>query len=97
MSIEFLNGKQNGPFLLNYPNDKPEWKGFYKNDIREGQWTHYDPQGNKDSAIEYKNGVASNAAALDAKEQELLKELEKQKGKIPEPDEINIMTPAKKE
>jgi len=96
-SSEFLNGKRNGTFILYYPDSKIEWKGSYKNDIREGQWVHYDPLGKINSTIEYKNGVASNAAELDAKEQELLKEIEKKKGKIPEPDETNIMNPAKNE
>jgi len=91
MSSGFLNGKRTGAFLLNYPTNKPEWKGLYKDDKREGKWLHYDPLGKNDSTIEYKNGVASNAAELDAKEQELLKQIEKNKGKIPEPSEDNIM------
>jgi antitoxin component YwqK of YwqJK toxin-antitoxin module len=91
----FLNGKHNGPFKLNYPDNKPELEGLYKDDMREGQWVHHDPQGNNDLTIEYKNGIASNADELDAKEQGLLEQIEKKKGKIPEPDETNIMNPAK--
>lgn len=97
MSAEFLNGKRNGAFMLNYPDKKPEWKGLYKNDIKEGQWLHYGPDGKNDSTLAYKNGVASNAKELDDKEQELLKQIEKKKGKIPEPDENNIRNPAKNE
>ena len=97
MSTSFINGKRNGEFSLYYPDKHLEWKGTYQNDKREGKWEHFDPTGQKDVTIEYKDGEALNAAELDAKEQELLKEIEKQKGKIPEPDEINFLTPAAKQ
>ena len=95
MSTSFANGKRTGAFILNYPDNKPEWKGLYKDDKREGKWVHYDPSGKNDTSIEYKDGEALNAAELDAKEQELLKQIEKQKGKIPEPDETNFMGPGR--
>jgi antitoxin component YwqK of YwqJK toxin-antitoxin module len=95
MSSGFLNGKRTGAFVLNYPNGLPEWRGIYKDDKREGTWLHYDPSGKNDSTIEYKNGVAANADELDTKEQELLKQIEKNKGVIPEPTENNIMNPTR--
>ena len=87
----YIDGKRNGNFLINYPDNKPEWVGTYTNDKREGTWTHFDPSGNVVSTIEYKNGVASNADELQAKEQKMLDDIDKQKGKIPEPDETNFI------
>jgi antitoxin component YwqK of YwqJK toxin-antitoxin module len=91
MSTSFVNGKRDGQFLLNYPNKLVEWKGSYQDDKREGTWEHFDPTGQKDVTIEYKDGEPLNAAELDSKEQDLLKSIEKQKGKIPEPDETNFL------
>ena len=85
-----MNGKRTGEFLLNYSDNRPEWKGLYANDKREGRWSHFDAKGKIDTNIEYKDGIATNAAELEAKEQELLKMIDKQKGKIPEPDETNF-------
>jgi antitoxin component YwqK of YwqJK toxin-antitoxin module len=87
----YVDGKRNGDFTVNYPDNKPEWQGAYVDDKREGKWTHYDPDGSVQSVTEYKNGVATNADELQAKEQKKLDDIEKQKGKIPEPDETNIM------
>jgi antitoxin component YwqK of YwqJK toxin-antitoxin module len=95
MSASFVDGKRNGEFILNYPNKLTEWKGYYKNDKRDGLWEHFDPAGNKDVSIKYRDGEPENAAELDAKEQELLNEIEKVKGKIPEPDETNFLPETK--
>lgn len=91
----YVDGKRDGNFTVYYPDNKPEWQGFYKDDKREGKWTHFDPNGGVVSVTEYKDGVATNADELQAKEQKALDEIEKQKGKIPEPDEINSMPGAR--
>lgn len=96
LATAFVNGKRTGEFVLNYPDNRPEWNGYYINDKREGKWSHFDVNQKDTTVIEYKNGIAINAAELEAKEQKLLKEIEKAKGKIPEPDETNFM-PEKKE
>ena len=90
-STFFIGGKCEGVFILNYPDNRVELTGMYKDDKREGKWIHYNVEGKEDSIIEYKDGVALNAAELETKEQKLLEEIDKQKGKIPEPDETNIM------
>lgn len=90
-ATSFVNDKRNGVFMMNYPDGKPEWKGFYKADKREGKWIHYDINGKEIRAIEYKDGIASNAEQLLEEEQKELEAIERQKGKIPEPDETNLM------
>ncbi|MDP4208579.1 MAG: toxin-antitoxin system YwqK family antitoxin [Bacteroidota bacterium] len=92
MSSAFSNGKRTGAFLLNYPDNKPEWIGAYLNDKPEGKWKHFDTLGQNDTNIEYKNGEALNAAELDAKEKESMDKISKMRGRIPEPDE-NSMVP----
>jgi antitoxin component YwqK of YwqJK toxin-antitoxin module len=94
-STTFVNDKRNGTFVVNYPDNKPEWKGTYKDDKRDGKWIHYDINGKEIKIIEYKDGVASNAEQLQEEEQKELDAIEKQKGKIPEPDETNIMPGAR--
>jgi antitoxin component YwqK of YwqJK toxin-antitoxin module len=96
LSTICTNGKRNGQFVSNYPDGKPEWKGNYINDKREGKWENFDPSGVVLTTIEYKDGVATNQAELNAKQQELLQQIEKQQGKIAEPDQNNIMNPAQK-
>ena len=91
MATFFAYGKRNGDFIIYYPDNHVEWKGFYENDQREGKWIHFNPEGGVEVTIEYKKGVATNAAELDAKEQEILQQIEKLKGKIPEPDEMNFL------
>lgn len=91
MSATFVNGKRLGDFMIYYPDTHIEWKGYYENDVREGNWIYYNPEGGVEVTIKYKNGEALNKAELDAKEQEILKQIENQKGKIPEPDETNFL------
>jgi antitoxin component YwqK of YwqJK toxin-antitoxin module len=90
MNSGFVSGKRNGVFVLNYPDGKPEWKGSYMNDKREGKWVNLDPTGNEILTIEYKAGVALNEAELNAQEQEILQQIDKQQGKIPEPSEEDM-------
>jgi antitoxin component YwqK of YwqJK toxin-antitoxin module len=94
-STSFVDGKREGEFVINYPDNKVELKGLYKNDKREGNWVHYNVDGQQDSVTEYKDGVASNADELHAKEQKMLEDIESKKGKIPEPDETNFIPGSK--
>lgn len=87
----FIQGKREGDFLFFYPNKSLEWKGFYKNDKKSGVWQHFTPDAKPEAQIEFVDGIAKNAEELDKKEQQLLKEIEQKKGKIPEPDENNII------
>lgn len=89
-STSYLDGKRHGQFVANYPDGKPEWKGMYQNDMREGKWNHYDINGQIIRTVEYKDGIALNAEKLLEEEQKFLDAIEKQKGKIPEPDESNV-------
>lgn len=90
-STFYTNGKRSGTFITNYPDGHMEWKGIYQNDKREGKWTHYDITGKEINSVEYKDGVALNADQLMKEEQKQLDNIEKLKGKIPEPDENSIM------
>lgn len=87
----YKDGKREGEYVFNYPDSKPEWVGTYVDDKREGKWTHYGINGNVESIIEYKNGIALNEDELQAKEKKMLEDIDKQKGKFQEPDETNMV------
>lgn len=91
LATAYRNGKRNGNFIVNYPNDKPEWKGMYIDDIKDGKWIHYNPDGTLDIEIEFVKGVARNSQEMDDRESKFLEQFEKLKGSIPEPDENSVM------
>jgi antitoxin component YwqK of YwqJK toxin-antitoxin module len=95
MYSAFTNGKRTGNFVFNYPNDIPEWTGKYVNDKMEGKWLRYNESGKIIATIEYKDGIATNEKELSEKETEMLRQLEKKRGTIAEPDESNIMGPTR--
>jgi antitoxin component YwqK of YwqJK toxin-antitoxin module len=87
----FTAGKRSGAFILNYPNGIPEWNGKYVDDKMDGKWVHFNEKGIPETTIEYKDGKAPNASELEEKQSQLLKDLEKKKGQIPEPNIDDVM------
>ncbi len=74
-----VNGKMEGPMLRWYKTGQIEVKGQYKNDLKDGVWTFYGEEGEKDT-ITYKNGHDINEAAVEKKEsEEYKKNIEKGK------------------
>jgi antitoxin component YwqK of YwqJK toxin-antitoxin module len=84
-----------GLFKVYYPGGKVENEGQFVNNKMEGDWKYYDMDGNLKMTIKYVNGVAQNTDVLDKQEAEYFKNLDKNKGTIPEPDE-NSMAPMPK-
>lgn len=41
MSQTFKNGKLNGKIFENYENGKIHFSGFYKNDLKDGEWIYF--------------------------------------------------------
>jgi antitoxin component YwqK of YwqJK toxin-antitoxin module len=94
LKTTFKEGKLEGEFLVNYDSGKPYLKGGYKNGLREGKWIFYSEEGTIDMELTYHLGVTSDTDKLDARQQELFKMIEENKGKFEEPDETNFLTPA---
>jgi antitoxin component YwqK of YwqJK toxin-antitoxin module len=88
LKANYKDGKLNGIFMTYFNNGKPEYSGQYKNDAREGSWIIYNPQGSVRSKIDYVNGMVKNPGFYkDASD--LLDELDKNKGKIPDPEKTD--------
>ncbi|HOZ39277.1 MAG TPA: hypothetical protein PLL25_00615 [Flavobacteriales bacterium] len=43
----YVNGKENGPSVVNHPNGIPFYVGQYLQGVNHGQWVFYDEQGNE--------------------------------------------------
>jgi antitoxin component YwqK of YwqJK toxin-antitoxin module len=90
----YREGKLEGEFLVYYDSGKPYLKGGYKNDLREGEWIFFSEDGTTDMELAYHAGVTPDAEKLDARQQELFRTIEENKGKFEEPDETNFLAPA---
>lgn len=81
----YSEGKMNGKFEAWFSNGTKMYSGMYKNDIRDGQWLIYNEDGSVKYSIEYKNGIPDNPK-MDEDASNYIDALEKQKGKIPDPE-----------
>jgi len=80
----YVNGKLEGPFKSWYKNGGLQKEGVYVNDFEEGDWKAYSEAGNLLKTYHYKNGVSPEA---DAEKENMLKELDEEKGKLDDPVE----------
>jgi antitoxin component YwqK of YwqJK toxin-antitoxin module len=86
----YINGKLDGPFFTYYNDGKPEYTGSYKKDMRDGTWKIYNPDGSVRNTMIYVDGEISNPDAY-KKETEYLDLLEKNKGKIADPEKTGTL------
>lgn len=90
LKSNYLNGKINGKFEVWFENRKIEFSGQYKNDARDGKWLIYNNDGSVKYQIEYQAGFAKDRQ-LDINESDYLDSLEKNKGKIADPEITGII------
>jgi len=90
LKATYTNGKLDGAFLTFYNSGKPEYSGQYKNDLRTGIWKIYNPDGTLKYDMLYIDGVISNPEIY-KKETEYLDLLEKNKGKIADPEKTGTI------
>jgi antitoxin component YwqK of YwqJK toxin-antitoxin module len=81
----YVNGRLDGAFIFCFPGGSTQLEGQYLSDIRAGKWKAYNQDGSLKYEIEYINGKPSDPS-LTEKETQLLDELEKNKGKILDPE-----------
>lgn len=86
----YENGKLTGAYEAWFENGKPMYSGNYKGDVREGLWLIYNEDGSLKYKIEYANGIPDNRQ-MDIDASEYIDSLEKQKGKIPDPEKTGEM------
>jgi antitoxin component YwqK of YwqJK toxin-antitoxin module len=88
----FLNDKINGKFEVWYDNGRKKFTGQYKNDTRNGLWQIFNPDGTVKYIIQYVDGVSKDRQ-MDIDGSEYLDRLEKNKGKIPDPEKSGVLRP----
>ena len=90
LKSNYLNGKINGPFIVLFENGTVEISGQYKNELRDGTWLIYTKDGLLKYKIEYQEGVTQDNQ-MDIDESDYLDSLEKNKGKIADPEKSGII------
>lgn len=86
LEANYSSGNLNGITQSYYSNGLIEYGGSYKNNQRDGNWDFYSNKGELLFSIEYKNGIASNQDELDKIQQAKLKEMEKKKAHLIDPE-----------
>jgi antitoxin component YwqK of YwqJK toxin-antitoxin module len=86
----FTEGLLNGKFVVYFDNGKPEFSGQYKSNSRDGNWIRYNRDGSVKTTITYVYGSPTNPE-LFRQETEYLDALEKNKGKIADPEKTGTI------
>jgi len=90
LRANYVNGKLNGSFEVFYDNGKLQYKGQYKNDARDGLWKIFNNDGSLKYDVEYIAGVAKDSEKA-KKDSDYLDALEKNKGKIADPEKTGTI------
>lgn len=85
LKATYINGSLEGKFEVYHTNGKIQYAGQYRDNARDGDWILYNPDGSVKSRIEYSHGSALNPE-LYKEESDYLDSLEKNKGKIADPE-----------
>jgi len=86
----YLNGKINGKYEVWFENGQIQFSGQYKNDTRDGKWYIYNNDGTIKYKMEYFDGVTKDHQ-MDIDESDYLDFLEKNKGKIADPEKTGVI------
>jgi len=90
LKSNYLNGKINGKFEVWFDNGNIEFSGQYKNDVRDGLWYIYNRDGTLKYTLEYIDGITKDRK-MDIDESDNLDFLEKNKGKIADPEKTGTI------
>lgn len=90
LKSNYLNGVINGKYEVWFENGKIQFSGQYNNDVRDGLWYIYTKDGTLKYKLEYQYGVAKDRQ-LDIDESDYLDFLEKNKGKIADPEKTGVL------
>lgn len=87
----YTNNKVNGKFETFHPDSSKEIVGRYVNDVREGDWQFFNDDGTLKRTIKYNKGIAENNSELIEEETRYLDMLEKNGGKIKDPEKTGVV------
>jgi antitoxin component YwqK of YwqJK toxin-antitoxin module len=90
LSAWYENGELEGPYRIFNRNSILVIEGTYKSGAMDGSWKFYDSDGTLEHELEYKNGIIQNREELDRWAREYMEQVDKDLGKIPEPDFDNF-------
>lgn len=90
IKLEFnnKNDKRYGAYNQYYIKGRPEITGYYAGGHKHGKWVYYTSTGDVEKEIIYLFGVAKNQDELDDEETKLIQDLEKNKGKLEDPEKF---------
>lgn len=86
----YLNDKRQGKFQVWHENGNIQFSGQYKNDVRDGIWFIYNEDGSLRYKIEYVDGITKDTQ-MDIDESDYFDQLDKNKGKIADPEKTGII------
>lgn len=87
----YTEGKLNGEFRSWHPDGTREITGMYSMDVRTGRWIFYNRDGTIRKEIKYNMGIPENRAELIREETEYLDRLEREGGKLNDPEITGII------
>jgi antitoxin component YwqK of YwqJK toxin-antitoxin module len=90
LKSNYLNGEVNGKYEVWFENGGIQFSGQYKNNIRDGIWNIFSNDGKLKYKLEYRDGVSIDRQ-LDIDESDYLDFLEKNKGKIADPEKTGVL------
>ncbi len=86
MQCKMKQGLRHGLFLVNFDSGAHETTGAYQNGLRHGEWKYYNKEGGLLYTLFYDNGQILNPAVRDSVDNLIMKQLEQNKGAIPDPE-----------
>jgi antitoxin component YwqK of YwqJK toxin-antitoxin module len=90
LKSNYLNNLLNGKYEVWFENGKIQFSGQYKNNTRDGMWYIYTKDGILKYKLDYQYGVTKDRQ-MDIDESDYLDFLEKNKGKIPDPEKTGVL------
>lgn len=87
----YKNDKRDGDYKLYRFDGTPEIQGRFSNNLMVGPWIYFDEKGKEILHVNYINGIPQNTAYFDSIQNEIFKAIDANKGKIPEPDENDLL------
>lgn len=88
MQCKYSNNLRNGLCLIYFQNGRVELEAAYKNNLRHGDWNYYNKEGELLYTLKYEEGKLLNPKVRDSIDNRQMKNLEKARNSIPDPEKF---------